>query len=824
MTFQRPLMVFLNFALFFAVNAGADDWPGVRGPGFDGVVQANGLLAESGDVELQVAWKIDLGSGYSSVAVDGDRLVTAYATATASEGGEDVLAAFDARDGKKLWSRSLGPVNPGHDGSHDGPVATPAIADGRVFFLAPSGEFLALDLETGNEIWSVHLADKHQIQIPMYGFGSSPIVIDGVLIAQMGPPGKSLVGLDPANGEQLWAVGDDVIFYQTPTPMTLGGRRQVVGAGLSKVFSVDPKNGELLWEWDHGGSGARGALSLVPVESGDGRIFFAHQDDASVMIQVSGGGESRYRIEKLWEGRAIRNSFNVPTFYEDHFYTYTSRFLTCVDAATGEARWRSRPPGDGFLILVDGKLVIVTKNGDAVIAEATPEAYRPLASQKVFNETVWSPPSFAGGAIYARSLGELARIDIRRASDTTMAATAEGPRLATAGEPPADSEFAKFLTTVREAPNKKKAVESYLVKQESFPILEQESLVHFVYYGEAADVVLVGDVFGGRTERSMSRLDGTDLFYASLELPSNARVNYRFVVDFEELTDPRNPRRVEDSHYKADMEAAFSGDGEPMSWFAMPGWQEAAHLAPSEGPRGRLEEDWVRSKHLGERIPVRVYLPPDYTENEKYPTAYVHAGGPLLRYGTITNSLDNLINAEKIVPLIVVFLGEPAAFGLDIIPRLPAYEKTFIEDIIPFIDWRYRTIATPASRANIGQALYALHSFYFTLKYRDYFEISAAQSPVIPEIFQQFLDPLMEDLGDAPPRFYLDWGLYDLRSTNEPVDTIEANRNLAAQLRDLGAEVAGGESPEGIGWANWSHRADKLFMALFPGPAAERRE
>lgn len=69
------------------------------------------------------------------------------------------------------------------------------------------------------------------------------------------------------------------------------------------------------------------------------------------------------QMRTVCEGRAIRNSYNIPVEFEGHLYTYSSRFLTCVDAETGEARWRSRTPGDGFLILVDGHLVIETKKG-----------------------------------------------------------------------------------------------------------------------------------------------------------------------------------------------------------------------------------------------------------------------------------------------------------------------------------------------------------------------------------------------------------------------------------------------------------------------------
>lgn len=113
-----------------------------------------------------VAWKIPIGSGYSGLAVAGGKIVTQY-----TDGESDVMAAFDVAAGRKLWSYAFGEAYAGHDGSHDGPVATPLIAGGRVFGLGPRGRFFALDVETGREIWKTHLGDDHEIKKPHYGYG-----------------------------------------------------------------------------------------------------------------------------------------------------------------------------------------------------------------------------------------------------------------------------------------------------------------------------------------------------------------------------------------------------------------------------------------------------------------------------------------------------------------------------------------------------------------------------------------------------------------------------------------------------------------------------
>ncbi len=63
---------------------------------------------------------------------------------------------------------------------------------------------------------------------------------------------------------------------------------------------------------------------------------------------------------------------------------------------------------------------------------------------------------------------------------------------------------------------------------------------------------------------------------------------------------------------------------------------------------------------------------------------------------------------------------------------------------------------------------------------------------------------------------YLDWGRYDHHATREAWDMGGANARFAAFLRERGYKPAGGEAPEGAGWAGWRNRTDRVFETLFP--------
>ncbi len=776
-------------------------WPGFRGAAGDGIAAAPAAISGLPRLRLETAWKKPLGSGYSGLAVAEGRLVTLY-----SDGTSDRALALDADTGAEIWSHTLGPTYAGHDGSHTGPIATPLIAGGQVFVLGPRGVLAALRLDTGAPAWSVDLVEVHGAAAPFYGFATSPLLADGVLLVEGGAKDAAVAAFDPATGELKWTAGSDKISYQSPVPAHVGGRRLVLLAGDAKLAGLDPATGTVLWEYAHEGGGARGAASLVPVPAGEGRIFLAHKDDTSALVSVTRKDET-VTVATAWENNAIRNSYNVPVYHDGHLYAFSSRFLTCVDAATGEARWRSREPGDGFLILVDGHLVILTKEGSLHVAPADPSGYREVARTDLFEDLAWTMPSYAGGRIYVRSLGEIARVDLR------TGAAPERARAETLQDP-AGTRLARDLEAIMAAQDRKAAAERFLEAQKEFPLIEGDR-VHFLYAGSGRDLAVAGDLFGARQEEPMTRLPGTDLFYLSVEAEPGLRASYLFIRDFEEIPDPRNPRRVTSTLLGPDMEMGRQ-PGLEMSWFAMPGWREPDYLRePEDDRRGRLESVELQSAILEGKQTFQVYLPAGYDGAEaRYPVLYVHGGTGVLEHGKLPTALDNLIG-ERVAPLIAVFIDQRTR-------DTDAYARMLSEELIPHVDATYRTVAAPEARANLGMGFPGYTAVYCTFKQEGVVQKVAGQSVFIMDSMWTRLEPLLPQAKERPLDIYLDWGRYDLRNPHEAWDMAASSRRLAAALEERGFAVAGGEALDGTDWASWRNRTGAVLQALFPLPGSSR--
>ena len=786
---------FLALVLFsFAVSAFAwdsdsdkTDWPKWRGQNQDGKATQEGVFKEG--YGLKVTWKKTLGSGYSSISIAADRAVTMFSDSTF-----DYMVALDAKSGAELWRYKIDSTYAGHDGSHNGPISTPVIEDGKVFALGPKGHLFAVDLKSGKEVWSTHIVKDHDAVAPFWGFATSPDINGDVLIVETGGIGSSISGFNKNTGKLLWAAGDDTVNYQSPISVNLAGANQLLCIGDKYLIGLNPQSGGKLWEFHHNG----GKQSINPVMVGNDKIFLHHKGRESVLVQVKEANDG-YQVEELWTSRAFNFSHNTPVHHDGHLYGYSGRFLTCVDAATGKPVWKSRPPGGGFSILIDGHLVIQTKKGTMHVVKASPEGYQEVAATKAFDKLTWTPPSFAYGSVFARNLYEIARIDIARVDEVIASDTREEVK----GVLP-NSKFAALVKEVERASNKKAKIDAFMAQQKQFPIIEGADMAHIVYRGEVKDLAISGDMMDVGAEHPMNRVAGTDLYYYSAKLEPDAVVAYQLNVDFGRPgADPKNDLKA----------TSFNGEN---SVIYMPKSGDHRHLNEPMGmTKGRIDTFQFESKLMEVSRKLDVYLPPGYENSStRYPVLYVNYGQQAKDWGKMTNTLDNLIG-KTISPVIAVFvhlsqLGFNEVSG----PQKEKYAQMMAEELVSFIDKQYRTLAHADSRAIMGGSSGGFISAMTAFLHPGVFNKVGGQSINIDNPRDKELIDLISSSDKLPVEFFLHWGKYDIRNNN--LDRAGVNRKFDALLKEKGYVNHGGEFNDGYGFASWSTRNDDILEAFFP--------
>jgi outer membrane protein assembly factor BamB len=383
--------------------ATASGWPQFRGPMRDGKSTETGLVRSFGPAGPKELWRVPIGAGFSSISAVSDRLYTMDA-----EGETEYAVALDAGTGRVLWRVEIGPLF--HDANGDGPRSTPTVDGEIAFVLGSRGHLAALRTATGEPIWNMQITDAFEGELPTWAFATAPLVDGDLLVVEVGGSGpRAVAALDKRTGAVVWTSEEAKVAYSSPVPIDFGGVRQLLFLLQEKLVSLD-REGRELWSVPFAPQ-----LEIKPASpvfvAPDLVLVSASYDVGAKVVQLKSEGGA-LSAEELWSGRQMRSHFNSAVALDGRVYGFDTATLRCLDAATGDSCWAKRGLGKGSLIYADGMFIVLSERGMLVLLEATPEAYRELASHQVLEGRCWTPPSLSGGRLYLRNHSELVAIDL----------------------------------------------------------------------------------------------------------------------------------------------------------------------------------------------------------------------------------------------------------------------------------------------------------------------------------------------------------------------------------------------------------------------------
>jgi outer membrane protein assembly factor BamB len=397
----------------------ASDWPIYRGPNQDGISSEKVDIHWSGD-SPKVVWRQPTNTGFSSFAVSDGKVYTQVVRELQGNRRE-ICLALDAATGRELWFADIaaGEYPGGADtaGGGDGPRSTPTVSDGKVYLLTPDLVTHCLDANTGRLLWKRDLMKQHHGRNIHWNSAAS-VAVDGDLVfVAGGGPGESLLGLDKNSGAVVWKTGDERITHSTPVVTTIHDQRQVIFFLQSGLVSADTKRGKFLWKFPFPFSVS---TAISPVVSGDIVYLSAGYGVGSAACRIARQGHG-FTATKLWfksGNEPVASHWSTPVCKDGYLYgmfgfkKFKKGPMKCVELATGEVRWSHPNFGQGNLILVGNRLVALAEDGNLVIVEATPEAYKEIARTKTFQDKCWTTPAFADGKIYVRSISQGVCFDV----------------------------------------------------------------------------------------------------------------------------------------------------------------------------------------------------------------------------------------------------------------------------------------------------------------------------------------------------------------------------------------------------------------------------
>ncbi|MBI4874431.1 MAG: PQQ-binding-like beta-propeller repeat protein [Acidobacteria bacterium] len=373
-------------------------WPGFRGPHRDGIVTGTRIKtdwAASPPVEL---WRRPVGPGWSSFAVGGGLLYTQE-----QRGEFEVVACYDAATGKPVWThRDTARFWESNAGA--GPRGTPALHDGRIYTLGATGIVNSLDAGNGAAIWTRNAASDTGAQVPGWGFASSPLVVDDlVVVAASG----RLAAYGLSTGAPRWVQTEGSVSYSSPHLLTIGGMAQIVFLNQAGATGVAPADGKALWKHPWPG----GAI-LQPAPTADGGVLIASSDmsgGVGVRRLTVANGSGGWTAEEVWTSRGLKPYFNDFVVHSGHAFGFDGGILACIGLHDGQRKWKGGRYGHGQLLLLADQdlLLVLSEEGELALVAAVPGQFTEIARFPALEGKTWNHPVLAGDILLVRNGQEM---------------------------------------------------------------------------------------------------------------------------------------------------------------------------------------------------------------------------------------------------------------------------------------------------------------------------------------------------------------------------------------------------------------------------------
>jgi outer membrane protein assembly factor BamB len=416
-----PLKMRIAALLIASVTlfAADDDWPRWRGPNDDGVARGDVPLEFS--ATKNIAWKVHIpGRGHSSPIIWGNKifLTTAIPTAPQDEYAPAlrkehrfVVMCLDRTTGKLLWEKTAKTGIPpeAHEVPYGSFASNTPVTDGkRLYAFWESMGIFVYDLD-GNLQWQKDFPPMHKRG--EFGEGT-PTMLDGdTLYLKFDQERNSyMLALDKNTGKELWRVdrGDEPSSWSPPLMVTYKDKKQLIVAG-TKIRSYDPATGKLNWQ-----CAGLGLNSIPAPVSADGIVYAmtGFQNPNMLAVRIDREGDITGTDAVLW-GTNRGTPYNPSPVLQNGilYFISDSAILSVFKASTGEAYYKQqRMPGPHSLksspVAVNGKLYIATEEGDVLVLKMG-EKFEVLATNSMGDDMFIATPALAGNSMYLRGRNTL---------------------------------------------------------------------------------------------------------------------------------------------------------------------------------------------------------------------------------------------------------------------------------------------------------------------------------------------------------------------------------------------------------------------------------
>ncbi|MEZ6058381.1 MAG: PQQ-binding-like beta-propeller repeat protein [Planctomycetaceae bacterium] len=381
--------------------AQAGDWPQILGPQRNGKAPKEEKLAESWPVfGPPVLWTKNVGDGYAGIVTAGDRAILFHRL-----GDNEVIECLQVDNGKTLWTSEYPTTFRAQVGGGTGPLATPAIADGKVVTFGAQGVLACHDLKTGERQWLIKTHEDYGAREGYFGAGSSPLVDEGRVIVNVGGfrSNASVVAFSLKTGEELWKTLNDHASYSSPVITHWNDKKQIAIITRLHCLLLNPKTGAIDAQFDFGQVGPT-VNGAVPTVLGNQLFLTASYGIGGLLLT----NDTKTTTETWRADDLYSSQYCTPIEHQGVLFGVDGRDdlppaeLKCFDPITRKTLWTAPESRYGHLIFADGKLLMLSTDGQLSLIRANILKYDPIATCSPLTGTTRAIPALSNGRLFIR--------------------------------------------------------------------------------------------------------------------------------------------------------------------------------------------------------------------------------------------------------------------------------------------------------------------------------------------------------------------------------------------------------------------------------------
>jgi outer membrane protein assembly factor BamB len=364
-------------------------WPQFLGP------QGTGLSEEAlpADPKPVKKWEQSIGKGFSSLSVM-DGLVYTLGFAD----GKETVWCLNLETGTPLWTHSYpAKLLPNlHEG---GPAATPTLFGDAVFTLGKEGLGFCLNRKTGEVIWQIDVNERFTLKTPEWGYASSGREADGRLILDVGPT----ICLDASTGKTIWKTKPFKAGYGSPTFFDQDEKSYCAVLNNEGLIVLQTSDGAVVdfYAWPTSFE----TNATTPIYRNRALFISTAYNKGCALLAFDGT-----HLTRVYENKDMRNHMNNSVPVGEHLIGFDRKAhnrrlvkLRCMEWKSGRITWEQEELGCGSLIRAKDRLIILSDQGELVLAEATAAAYVELSRFKILEGKCWTHPVWVNGRLLARN-------------------------------------------------------------------------------------------------------------------------------------------------------------------------------------------------------------------------------------------------------------------------------------------------------------------------------------------------------------------------------------------------------------------------------------